>query len=99
MAEERNQKRPDGGPELSYKAAQLGAQEVTEAELNEALAQAYDAVGAKLGLPVAHVGRAFAAYAAEHPEAELYDPDLLHPSLLGSTVAAETILREVLKIL
>ena len=33
MAEERNQKRPDGGPELSYKAAQLGAQEVTEAEL------------------------------------------------------------------
>ena len=34
MAEERNQKRPDGGPELSYKAAQLGAQEVTEAELN-----------------------------------------------------------------
>ena len=72
---------------------------MTEAELNEALAQAYGAVGAKLGLPVAHVGRAFAAYAAEHPEAELYDPDLLHPSLLGSTVAAETILREVLKIL
>ena len=33
MAEERDQKRPDGGPELSYKAAQLGAQEVTEAEL------------------------------------------------------------------
>jgi hypothetical protein len=72
---------------------------MTEAELNEALAQAYGAVGAKLGLPVAHVGRAFAAYAAEHPEAELYYPDLLHPSLLGSTVAAETILREVLKIL
>lgn len=72
---------------------------MTEAELNEALARAYGAVGAKLGLPVAHVGRAFAAYAAEHPEAELYDPDLLHPSLLGSTVAAETILREVLKIL
>ena len=72
---------------------------MTEAELSEALAQAYDAVGAKLGLPVAHVGRAFAAYAAEHPEAELYDPDLLHPSLLGSTVAAETILQEALKIL
>ncbi len=72
---------------------------MTEAELNEALACAYDAVGAKLGLPVAHVGRAFAAYAAEHPEAELYDPDLLHPSLLGSTLAAETILREILKII
>ena len=72
--------------------------DVTEAELNEALAQTLDAVGAKFALPVAHVGRAFAAYAAAHPEAELYDPDLLHPSLLGSTLAAETILQEVLQI-
>ena len=72
---------------------------MSEAELNEALARAYDAVGEKLGLPVAHVGRAFAAYAAAHPEAELYDPDLLHPSLLGSTLAAEEILRETLRIL
>ena len=71
---------------------------MTEAELNEALAKSYDAVGAKFALPVAHVGRAFAAYAAAHPEAELYDPDLLHPSLLGSTLAAETILQEVLQI-
>ena len=73
--------------------------DMTESELKEALACAYDAVGEKFGLPVAHVGRAFAAYAAEHPEAELYDPDLLHPSLLGSTLAAETILQEALKIL
>ena len=72
---------------------------LTQAQLNEALARAYDAVGEKFGVPVAHVGRAFAAYAAEHPEAELYDPDLLHPSLLGSTLAAETILQEILKIL
>ena len=72
---------------------------MTEAELTEALACAYDAVGEKFGLPVAHVGRAFAAYAAEHPAEELYDPDLLHPSLLGSTLAAETILREVLQVL
>ena len=71
---------------------------MTEAELNEALACAYDAVGEKFGVPVAHVGRAFAAYAAAHREAELYDPDLLHPSLLGSTLAAEEILRCVLKI-
>lgn len=70
---------------------------MTEAELNEALACAYDAVGEKFGLPVAHVGRAFVTYAAEHPEAELYDPDLLHPSLLGSTLAAEEILRQVLE--
>ena len=84
--------RKTGHPDLE----KLG---MTEAELNEALACAYDAVGTKLGLPVAHVGRAFAAYVAEHPEAELYDPDLLHPSLLGSTLAAETILREVLQVL
>lgn len=71
---------------------------MTESELNEALACAYDAVGKKFGLPVAQVGRAFAAYAAEQPEAELYDPDLLHPSLLGSTLAAEEILCQVLKI-
>ena len=76
--------------------AELG---MTAEELLEALARAYDAVGEKYRLPVAHVGRAFAAYAAQHPQAELYDPDLLHPSLLGSTLAAETILREALKIL
>lgn len=72
---------------------------MTAVELNEALACAYDAVGEKLGVPVAHVGRAFTAYAAAHPETELYDPDLLHPSLPGSTLAAEIILRQVLRIL
>ena len=76
--------------------AKLG---MTAEELLEALARAYDAVGEKFGVPVAHVGRAFAAYAAQHPQAELYDPDLLHPSLLGSTLAAEMILHEALKIL
>ena len=77
--------RKTGHPDLE----KLG---MTEAELDEALAQAYDAVGAELGLPVAHVGRAFLRHMAEHPEDELYDPDLLHPSLLGSTIAAKTIL-------
>ena len=72
---------------------------MTQAQLSEALARAYDAAGEKFGVPVAHVGCAFAAYTAAHPEAELYDPDLLHPSLLGSTLAAETILQEILKIL
>ena len=71
--------------------------DMTGRELTEKLAASYDAVGQKFGLPVAHVGRAFLDYRAAHPAAELYDPDLLHPSLLGSTLAAEVILREILK--
>ena len=63
------------------------------AEMTEQVAQAYDAAGEKYGLPVAQVGRAFLRYGAAHPEAELYDPDLLHPSMLGSALAAEEILR------
>jgi hypothetical protein len=70
--------------------AELG---MSSAELTEKLAQAYDAVGEKFGLPVAQVGRAFLTYREAHPEAELYDPDLLHPSMLGSALAAEEILR------
>lgn len=78
--------RQDGHSDL----AQLG---MSSAELTEKLAQAYDAAGEKYGLPVAQVGRAFLVYKAAHPEAELYDPDLLHPSMLGSALAAEEILR------
>lgn len=78
--------RQDGHSDL----AQLG---MSSAELTEKLAQAYDAAGEKYGLPVAQVGRAFLAYKAAHPEAELYDPDLLHPSMPGSALAAEEILR------
>ena len=78
--------RQDGHSDL----VQLG---MSSAELTEKLAQAYDAAGEKYGLPVAQVGRAFLAYKAAHPEAELYDPDLLHPSMLGSALAAEEILR------
>lgn len=70
---------------------------MTGAELTEKLAQAYDEAGARFSLPVAHVGRAFMDYTAAHGEAELYDPDLLHPSLLGSTLAAEVILQVILK--
>jgi hypothetical protein len=78
--------------------ADLLTLDMTSDELTEKLACAYDAVGKKYGLPVAQVGRAFVDYAAAHGEAELYDGDLLHPSLLGSTLAAEVILREILRL-
>ena len=74
--------RKEGHPDL----AELG---MSSAEMAEKVAAAYDAVGEKFGLPVAQVGRVFLAHSGE----DLYDPDLLHPSLRGSTLAAEEILR------
>ena len=82
--------RKDGHPDLPA----LG---MTGAQMTEKVACVYDALGEKFSLPVAHAGRALLEYAAAHPEAELYDGDLLHPSPLGSAVAAETILREILR--
>ena len=49
----------------------------------------------RFGMTVAHVGKAFAAYTRKHPEAEPYFTDLHHSSQLGSTIAAETILKTI----
>ena len=69
---------------------------LTNPEMTEKLIVAYDEVGARYKIKVAHVGKAFAAYSKENPVDDLYDPDLTHPSRLGSTVAAETILKEIM---
>lgn len=69
---------------------------LTNPEMTEKLIAAYDEVGARYKIKVAHVGKAFAAYSKENPVDDLYDPDLTHPSRLGSTVAAETILKEIM---
>lgn len=69
---------------------------MTNGEMTRHVAEAYDEAGQRFGMTVAHVGKAFAAYAAEHPEAELYFEDLHHSSVLGSTVAARTILEAVM---
>ena len=66
---------------------------MTNARMTEHIAQKYDEAGRRFGMTVAHVGRAFAAYAQAHPEAELYYEDLHHSSRLGSTIAAEVILK------
>lgn len=65
--------------------------------MTERLAENYEKVGRALGMTVAHAGRAFVEYAAAHPDAELYMEDGSHPSELGSRVAAEAILAEILK--
>ena len=75
------------------KLAELG---LTNEEMTERLAESYDEAGRRSGMPVAHAGHAFAAYRAAHPEEELYNPDGSHPSLLGSEIAAETILTAIL---
>ena len=71
---------------------------MTSAEMTEKLANAYATAGETYGMHVAHVGKAFAAYIAANPDAELYNADMTHPSYLGSQVAAQTILETISKI-
>ena len=73
--------------------AELG---LTNEEMTEQLAAAYEKAGKRFGMPVAHAGHAFAKYRAGHPEVELYDPDGSHPAFKGSEIAAEAILGTIL---
>ncbi len=70
---------------------------MTNEEMTRHIAESYDEAGQRFGMKVAHVGKAFAACRQEHPEAELYFEDLHHSSRLGSTIAAETILKTILE--
>jgi hypothetical protein len=54
------------------------------------LADSYDKAGAEFGFTVSHVGKAFLWVYTRHPEIELYDPDMTHPSYAGSCLAALT---------
>ena len=69
---------------------------MTSQEMTDSLAAAYDRAGEMFGIPVVHVGKAFVAYRQNHPEEELYDPDLSHPSLAGSCLAAQEILKAII---
>ena len=66
----------------------LAARGWTSAGMTAFLAEAYERAADEIGAESAHVGKCFAAIAAAHPEIELYDPDLSHPSYIGSCVAA-----------
>lgn len=78
----------------SEKLAELGMSSI---EMTEKLAEVYGRAGEMFGMQVSHVGKAFAAYLVEHPEAELYNPDKSHPSALGSEIAARTLAETILK--
>lgn len=69
---------------------------MTNEEMTRHIAEMYDEAGTRFGMTVAHVGKAFAAYTREHPKAELYFTDLHHSSILGSTIAAESILNAII---
>ena len=69
---------------------------LTNEEMTEQLAAAYEEAGKRFDMPVAHAGKAFADYRAKNPDVELYNPDGSHPSEKGSEIAAETILATIL---
>lgn len=65
---------------------------MTSEQMTEGLSAAYNRAAQIHGMTVAEVGKAFADYAAQYGQADLYDPDGSHPSLLGSRIAAEVLL-------
>lgn len=52
------------------------------------LAAAYQAIGEELKIPVVHVGLAFYEICTKHPDINLHNADLSHPSYEGSYLAA-----------
>lgn len=61
---------------------------LTRESMTEALSAAYDRVASVIGAEVSNVGPAFLALSITHPEIDLYNPDLSHPSYEGSCLAA-----------
>ena len=57
-------------------------------EMTDGLSQAYIKAASSSGAEISPVGKCFCQINRAFPEIELYDPDLSHPSYLGSCVAA-----------
>ncbi len=60
------------------------------AQMAQALQDAYSKASADLNMTVSPVGEIFWKVICSHPEVELYDPDMTHPSYPGSCLAALT---------
>ena len=78
---------------LMPKLEELG---LTNETMTQALAEAYQEAADRYGMKIAHVGRAFSAFRKVFPDVDLYNEDLSHPSVEGSNLAAETILKTVI---
>ena len=63
---------------------------LTTKTMTQKLISSYGEIARELGLDVSHVGTAFFYLSENHPELNLYDEDLSHPSELGSYVVALT---------
>lgn len=78
--------RDDGGEPVFFMTwAYTGKPEMTQQ-----LDDAYTAIGKELNAMVVPVGRAFARALQERPDLDLVDPDLKHPTLAGTYLAACT---------
>lgn len=69
-------------------ASLLDELKLTSEEMTDALDEKYANAASACGAEVSHVGKYFASIAKAYPLLELYDPDLSHPSYLGSCAAA-----------
>ena len=78
--------RNDGSPHLE----ELG---IDRLEMTEKLSLAYNKAGEQLGMAVAEVGKAFLEYAENGSKDDLYNPDMSHPSPIGSEIAAKVIFK------
>ena len=82
--------RNDGSPMLT----ELG---LTREEMTEKLSKAYNSAAEKLDARVAEVGKAFLEYSKDHSKDDLYNPDMSHPSEVGSALAARVIFEQMIK--
>jgi len=61
---------------------------ITPEEMTKTISKAYRRAADLHKIPIAPVGEAFYEIVTSYPEIELYNPDLTHPSLLGTYLAA-----------
>ena len=66
----------------------LAEHRLTPRSMAQKLFAAYGKAAAELGAELSPVGECFLEIYEKHPEIELYDPDLTHPSYEGSCLAA-----------
>ena len=78
-----------GSPQLE----ELG---LTTEEMAKRISAVYGEAAKRYGMKLAEVGHAFLAESAAHPDTELYNADLTHPSPEGSKIVAETILKAIM---
>ena len=83
-----------GRNDQSEKLCALG---ITREEMTNKISLAYNKAAEFYGATVAEVGKAFLEFSMTNNKDELYNPDNSHPSLLGSQIAANEILKAMEK--